>query len=318
MNNPSVSVILPTYNVGKYISRCLDSCLAQGFDNFEIVIVDDCGSDNSIEIAEAYAEQDKRIRIIKNKKNMGTYHARRVGVESSTGDYIVFLDPDDELTPLSLGLIYEKFVRSNAEILFYGVEYLPEIKWYKRKPIIYPDLNNKTLLEAFFSKGNVSYACGTLGKAYSRHFLLRLYSKLSVKEDFRFVCAEDMYLFLNAILENPKYCNLYHSVYLYYQNYDSITKSVDNDRVKSNIGQYEFFLKNIIHRVSLLELNANEKKVIVMVIDSFKSDNYLMYRRFGGVKGYFLSVFKSLVTQQSLRNWVRMFVFISSFTRIRI
>lgn len=318
MSNPSISVVLPTYNVEKYISRCLDSCLSQSLSDFEIVIVDDCGSDKSIEIASEYAKKDNRIRIIKNKKNMGTYHARRVGVENSVGNYIIFLDPDDELAPLSLGLIYEEFLRSDSEILFFGVEYLPAIKWYKRKPVIYPELNDKTLLEAFFSKGNVSYACGTLGKAYSRVFLLQLYSKLNVDEEFRFVYAEDMYLFLAAVLESPKFSNLNYIVYLYYQNNESITKAINENSVRNNILQYEFFLDNIINMASLAELDSSQAKIIKMIFDSFKSDNYLMYRSFGGVKGYFLSVFKSLVTQQSLRGWVRMFMFISSFTCIRV
>lgn len=318
MSNPIISVVLPTYNVEKYISRCLDSCLSQSLSDFEIVIVDDCGRDKSIEIASEYAKKDNRIRIIKNKKNMGTYHARRVGVENSVGNYIVFLDPDDELTPLSLELIYEEFFRSSAEILFFGVEYIPTIKWYKRKPVIYPELKNKNLLESFFSKGNVSYACGTPGKAYSRTFILQLYSKLNVDEDFKFIYAEDMYLFLAAVFEQPKFSNLYHVVYLYYNNEESITKSFDSAIIKNNIAQYEFFLKNIISMCSLEKLNPSQTKIMKFIFDSFKSDNYLMYRSFGGAKGYFLSVFKSLVTQQSVRGWVRMFVFIFSFTCIRV
>ncbi len=318
MSNPSISVVLPTYNVEKYISRCLDSCLSQSLSDFEIVIVDDCGCDKSIEIASAYAKKDSRIRIIKNKKNMGTYHARRVGAESSIGDYIVFLDPDDELAPLSLRLIYEEFLRSSAEILFFGVEYLPANKWYKRKPVIYPDLYDKTLLEAFFSKGNVSYACGTLGKAYSRIFLLQLYSKLNINEDFRFVYAEDMYLFLASVLERPKFSNLYHVVYLYYQNYESITKTIDEKSVRNNIFQYEFFLNSIINMVSLEELSSSQAKIMKMIINGFKSDNYLMYRDIGGAEEYFLSVFKALIVQPSLRITIRMLVFLLSFTCVRL
>lgn len=318
MSNPSVSVVLPTYNVEKYISRSLSSCLSQSLKDFEIIVVDDCGGDNSIEIAQAYAEQDKRIRIIKNHKNMGTYHARRVGVENACGDYIVFLDPDDELDSLSLELIYKKFIDSNSEILFFGVEYLPEVKWYKRKSVHYPALNNKTLLEAFFSKGDVSYACGTPGKAYSRAFLHKVYSKLTVDKDFRFIYAEDMCLFLNAIFENPRFSNLYHSAYLYYKNYDSITQSTSEDVVRNNIFQFEFFLNGIIGRASIEKFNYSQIKILNVVFNAFKSDNYLMYRGFGGAKGYFLSVLKSLIAQPSLRGLIRIFVFITSFSYVRL
>ena len=318
MSNPYISIVLPTYNVEKYISRCLHSCLSQSLNDFEIIVVDDCGSDNSIEIAVAYAEQDRRIRIIKNQNNMGTYHARRVGVENACGDYIVFLDPDDELTPLSLELIYKDFLGSNAEILFFGVEYFPGIKWYKRKPVHYPALNNKTLLEAFFSKGNVSYACGTPGKAYSRKFLLKLYLKLNVEKDFRFIYAEDMYLFLNAIFENPSFSNLRHIAYLYYQNYESITKSFSECSVRNNISQFEYFLDSCIKRASIERLNNFQIKIVKMIVDTFRSDNYLMYRGFDGAKGYFLSVSKSLIVKPSLRGMVRVFMFVLSFSYVRI
>lgn len=70
--------------------------------------------DNSINIA----KNDNRIKIIYNPKNMGTYHARRIGVENASGEYIVFLDPDDELEKDLLELVYEKFLLSKAEILY--------------------------------------------------------------------------------------------------------------------------------------------------------------------------------------------------------
>src|SRR5690554_2963882 len=103
--NVKVSVVLPTYNVGSFISRCLESLRRQSFYEFEIVVVDDCGSDSSIAIVDKYAEVDKRIRVVRNPRNMGTYHARRVGVEHAVGEFVVFLDPDDELAKDTIGLI---------------------------------------------------------------------------------------------------------------------------------------------------------------------------------------------------------------------
>jgi len=92
-----ISIVLPVYNVGKYIERSLLSCMGQTCSGIEIIVVDDCGHDDSIEQAERLAQKDQRIKIVRNKENMGTYHARRIGVENSTGEYILFLDPDDEL-----------------------------------------------------------------------------------------------------------------------------------------------------------------------------------------------------------------------------
>lgn len=97
MKNSLISIILPTYNVEKYIARALNSCINQSFKDIEIIVVDDCGSDNSIAIAKEYALKDERIKIIHNEKNLGTFAARNEGVKYSSGAYLMFLDPDDYL-----------------------------------------------------------------------------------------------------------------------------------------------------------------------------------------------------------------------------
>ncbi|MGM9095723.1 glycosyltransferase family 2 protein, partial [Campylobacter jejuni] len=73
------------------------SCVNQSFKDIEIIIVDDCGSDKSINIAKEYAKKDERIKIIHNEKNLGTFAARNNGVKHSNGEYLMFLDPDDYL-----------------------------------------------------------------------------------------------------------------------------------------------------------------------------------------------------------------------------
>nr|WP_230107716.1 glycosyltransferase family 2 protein [Campylobacter lari] len=71
-----ISIILPTYNVEKYIARALDSCINQSFEDIEIIVVDDNGSDKSIDIAKEYASKDKRIKIIHNEENLKLLRAR--------------------------------------------------------------------------------------------------------------------------------------------------------------------------------------------------------------------------------------------------
>ncbi|MFK0508330.1 glycosyltransferase family 2 protein [Campylobacter jejuni] len=94
---PKISIIMPTFNVEKYIARAIESCVNQSFKDIEIIIVDDCGSDKSINIAKEYAKKDERIKIIHNEKNLGTFAARNNGVKHSNGEYLMFLDPDDYL-----------------------------------------------------------------------------------------------------------------------------------------------------------------------------------------------------------------------------
>lgn len=94
MGKNLISVILPTYNVEEYIGKCLDSLINQTYKNLEILVVDDGSTDNSGKIADQYALNDNRIRVI-HKLNGGVSDARNVGIENATGDFIGFVDPDD-------------------------------------------------------------------------------------------------------------------------------------------------------------------------------------------------------------------------------
>lgn len=96
MNHPLISVILPVYNVERYIHKCVDSILAQSYKNLEIILVDDGSTDNSGKICDEYALKDSRIKII-HKLNGGVCSARNQGLDIAKGDFIAFVDPDDYL-----------------------------------------------------------------------------------------------------------------------------------------------------------------------------------------------------------------------------
>lgn len=93
-NSPLVSVIIPVYNVEKFLRQCLDSVVNQSYQNLEIVCVNDGSPDNSIEILEEYARQDSRFRVI-SIENQGLSGARNIGTESCQGEYLMYLDSDD-------------------------------------------------------------------------------------------------------------------------------------------------------------------------------------------------------------------------------
>lgn len=89
-----ISIIIPIYNVEKYLNKCIDSILNQTYSDLEIILVDDGSTDKSSEICEYYKEIDNRIRVI-HKKNGGLSEARNVGIDIAKGEYIAFLDSDD-------------------------------------------------------------------------------------------------------------------------------------------------------------------------------------------------------------------------------
>lgn len=101
MYNPKISIIVPVYNVSQYITKCLDSVYGQTYKNIELILVDDCGSDDSMTIVHDYLTSHVSIdaHIISHKKNRGLSAARNSGMEKASGEYVYFLDSDDYITP---------------------------------------------------------------------------------------------------------------------------------------------------------------------------------------------------------------------------
>ncbi len=93
--NCKISIIIPSYNNAKYIKQCLDSCVFQTYKNIEIIVVDDCSSDNSVNLVKAYQKRDSRIRLIQNTKNQGVSKTRHIGILACSSDWITTLDSDD-------------------------------------------------------------------------------------------------------------------------------------------------------------------------------------------------------------------------------
>lgn len=97
-HNPLISIIVPIYNTAKYLPRCIDSILNQTYKNLEIILIDDGSTDNSGQLADKYAKNDKRIKVV-HQKNGGQSTARNTGIQMAKGEYINFIDSDDEIEP---------------------------------------------------------------------------------------------------------------------------------------------------------------------------------------------------------------------------
>ena len=112
---PKVSVIIPIYNTEKYLRKCLDSVCNQTLSDIEIICVNDCSTDNSLEILEEYASKDNRIKLIDFKENKGAAVARNAGIDEAKGEYIGFVDSDDFIDLDFYEKLYNKAVKSGAD-----------------------------------------------------------------------------------------------------------------------------------------------------------------------------------------------------------
>ena len=113
---PKISVVLPCFNVGRYIGRCLDSLLNQTLRDIEIICVDDKSGDNTAEVIKQYVAKDARVRLIEQKKNSGVSIARNTGVDAASGEYIGFVDPDDWVDRDYYQKLYDKIVAEDADV----------------------------------------------------------------------------------------------------------------------------------------------------------------------------------------------------------
>ncbi|MCL2749324.1 MAG: glycosyltransferase [Alphaproteobacteria bacterium] len=103
---PVISIIMPTYNASRYVRDAIESVFAQTFQDWELVLINDGSTDNSLDIANEYANQDDRIRIINNPRNLGLLDTKNIGVNAAVGRYIFPLDPDDMLAPECLEKVH--------------------------------------------------------------------------------------------------------------------------------------------------------------------------------------------------------------------
>ena len=123
---PQVSIVIPAYNVGPYLQRCLDSVCNQTLHDIEIIVVDDASTDGTPAILQKAARQDHRIVALRHDENKGLHLARRTGVLAATGTYTLMLDGDDELDPNMCKQLVARFSQTPADMLHFGISVIGE------------------------------------------------------------------------------------------------------------------------------------------------------------------------------------------------
>jgi len=119
MNETKISIIIPCYNLGKYISECLDSILAQTFTQWEAIVINDGSTDNSLKIIKRYIKKHSQIRLI-NQDNQGVVAARNKGILQAKGKFIYPLDGDDKIAPRCLENLYKAIQDKKGDIITTG------------------------------------------------------------------------------------------------------------------------------------------------------------------------------------------------------
>lgn len=129
---PKVSIIVPVYNVEKYLRRCMDSLINQTFKDIEIIAINDGSTDKSIQILQEYKEKDSRVKII-DKENTGVSDSRNKGIKTSNGEYILFVDSDDWIDLDMIDHMYENAKKNESDLVM--CSYVREFKNHSKEKL---------------------------------------------------------------------------------------------------------------------------------------------------------------------------------------
>ena len=241
---PAISVIVPIHNRERYLHKCVDSILNQTFEDFELILVDDCSTDSTFQICEDYKSKDNRVRVIKNETNLGSSLARKVGLDNSNGKYISFIDSDDWVEPNFLQEMYSIIVYGYDMIRSDVFKYGPDSNFIHCK---FPDFTDEFITN--FSN---------LTRGYVTIFNILATKELYDKIEFpRFGFSEDLVISTQLILKSKMKGNINKA--MYHKRYD-----------KSSM-----FVKNLTW--SALQEIINNQYELIRILSKYDSNNLPVY-----------------------------------------
>lgn len=232
METKLVSVVLPIFNVEKYLDRCIKSIIKQTYINLEIILVDDESPDNCPIMCDEWAKKDSRIKVI-HKKNAGLGMARNTGIDNANGDYICFFDSDDYVEANTIELCINEIEKSGSQVVLFGINSVDQ----RGKRVVSrvpnpPKFTYEGLeVQNTFLPMLVSSECNMMMSSCCCLYSMRLFQDINfhfVSE--RTIIAEDIYSLLVLYRYVNKVSIIPFSLYNYCLNLSSLTHTYREDR----------------------------------------------------------------------------------------
>ena len=159
-----ISIIIPIYNVASYIEACMQSICEQTYRDFEVILVDDCGTDNSVQLAvETLRRGGIEAIVLRHEHNRGLSAARNTGMTVAQGEYVLFVDSDDMLVPRSLELLLQEAERTGADMTYGSYEtFGDEARFHQAQGSAYVMAWNKLCRRSFLNDNHISFIEGLI------------------------------------------------------------------------------------------------------------------------------------------------------------
>lgn len=225
-----VSVVVPVYNVEKFLDRCVKSIVGQTYENLEVILVDDGSKDSSGEICDRWSREDSRITAV-HKENGGAGFARNTGIEAATGKYILFVDSDDYIAPVTVEKCVAELEKSKSDFVMFGRFNVDSEGNVSEKPMV----DTKLLFEGdeVFNDilpGLFTYERGSGISTCCKMYSLDLIKKTGVRyRSEREILSEDAFFNLELFRYIKSVSIIPESFYYYYKNENSLSRSYRKD-----------------------------------------------------------------------------------------
>ena len=230
-----VSIIVPIYNVEKYLERCVTSILNQTYKNIEVLLIDDCSTDRSGEIAKKFEEKDSRCRYIKREKNGGSSATRNTGIENATGEYLSFVDSDDWVSENFISHLINKAKEQNADITVCDYIMVNENgKEIKANTLENLSDNSKYEDKIAYIRNHV------VTKLLKKDFFIK--QNLKFPEEIK--RAEEMQVIIPMLTKTNKIAILNEALYYYYQRKNSLSNNRKPEKI--DLSFYSKAFENVI------------------------------------------------------------------------
>ena len=264
-----ISVVIPIYNVEKYLNKCIESIINQSYSNLEIILIDDGSKDTSGIMCDSYVLKDNRIKVI-HKENGGLSDARNVGIEKEKGEYIVFIDSDDWIDEKMIEILYNVIKKNNSDISIcdYFLAYSEEIQTQK-EDIEIINLSNIEALKKIYDKDLGVCMIVAWNKLYKRNLF---------KDDIRYPYGkihEDEFTTYKLLYKAEKISYTNQKMYYYRQRENSITSSFNKKRLDclEAFDERTKYMKYIVKNESLYKETLREYYGLIIVM-------YFKYEKF--------------------------------------
>lgn len=212
METIKISIIVPVYNVEKYLKRCIESIINQTYKNLEIILVDDGSTDNCPAICDEYARKDKRIKVI-HKENGGASSSRNTGMDAATGKYITFVDSDDFIKEEFVEYLYNLSIENNCEIVQCSFEIGSNEK--------FSDIRIRDKVEVY---SNIEALCSRKLKVVPWGKLYKMKTIKSIKFPLGIINEDDA-TYYKFIYNSKRVCITNKQLYYYYQSNNSVMRN---------------------------------------------------------------------------------------------